>query len=272
MRVLAPVLSIAGSDNSAGAGIQADLKTISALGAYALTAVSCVVAEVPGKVSAIHGMPPSLVGEQIRLCFESFPIQAVKTGMLYSVEILKIVVETLSLFRSGLSAPPLVVDPVMVATSGHRLLEPECLEIYRRGLFPNATVVTPNLDEAAVLVGKKIVNRAQMLDAGKALVEEFGVAFLMKGGHLKEAQAADALLLPGGDVYWFEAPFVEGVSTHGTGCTYSAAIAAELAKGAGIVDAVAVAKRFVSGAVGGYLRWEQDGRKTDALHHFVNGV
>jgi len=272
MRVLPPVLSIAGSDNSAGAGIQADLKTISAMGAYALTAVSCVVAEVPGKVSAIQGMPPSLVAEQIRLCFESFPIQAVKTGMLYSVEVLQMVVETLSALRSNSGAPPLVIDPVMVATSGHRLLEPECLAIYQRGLFPQATVVTPNLDEAAVLVGQKIGSRAEMLEAGKALVEEFGVAFLMKGGHLKETMAADALVLPGGKVYWFEAPFVEGVSTHGTGCTYSAAIAAELAKGAGIVDAVREAKRFVTRAVGGYLRWDKDGRKTDALHHFANAV
>ncbi len=269
MNALPPVLSIAGSDNSAGAGIQADLKTMSALGVYGLTAVSCVVAEVPGKVSAIQGMPPALVAEQIRLCFGAFPVRALKTGLLYSADILRAVVDTLSELRSAEGTPPLVVDPVMVATSGHRLLEPESLGIYRSGLFPRATLVTPNVDEAAVLLGQSIKNRADLAAAGRALVQEYGVAFLMKGGHLKGPVAGDVLVLPDGLEHWFEAPFVHGVYTHGTGCTYSAAIASELGKGADLVAAVGEAKRFLSRAVAGYLRWKTAEKTTDALDHFA---
>jgi len=269
MTVLPPVLSVAGSDNSAGAGIQADLKTMSALGTYGLTAVTCVVAEIPGKVSAIQGMPPALVSEQIRLCFEAFPLKAIKTGMLYSTDIIRAVVETLAPLRACDGPPPLVVDPVMVASSGHRLLEPEALEIYKTGLLPIATLVTPNLDEASVLLDEAIKTRGELAEAGRALVREYGVAFLMKGGHLREDVAADVLVLPGGEMHWFEAPFVRGISTHGTGCTYSAAVAAELGKGACLVDAVGTAKQFISKAVCEYLRWENEGGQTDALHHFA---
>ncbi|MCX8512417.1 MAG: bifunctional hydroxymethylpyrimidine kinase/phosphomethylpyrimidine kinase, partial [Chthoniobacteraceae bacterium] len=130
MHSLPPVLSIAGSDNSAGAGIQADLKTMSALEVYGLTAVTCVVAEVPGKVSAIYGVPPSLVAEQIRLLFEAFPIAALKTGMLYSTEILRAVIRTFGEVAVRRALPPLVVDPVMVATSGDKLLESEAVAVY----------------------------------------------------------------------------------------------------------------------------------------------
>lgn len=242
---------------------------MSALGTYGLTALSCVVAEVPGKVSAIQGLPPALVAEQIRLSFEAFPVMAVKTGMLYSAEILRAVVETLAEMRPQAGTPPLVVDPVMVATSGDRLLEPESLEVYRTGLFPRATLITPNLDEAVVLLGRDIRSRAELAEAGRALVREYGVAFLMKGGHLKESVAADVLVLPTGEDHWFEAPFIRGVSTHGTGCTYSAAIAAELGKGADLVRAVGAAKQFLSRAVSQYIRWNKEGIQTDALHHFA---
>jgi hydroxymethylpyrimidine/phosphomethylpyrimidine kinase len=270
MRSIPVVLSIAGSDNSAGAGIQADLKTMSALGVYGLTAVTCVVAEVPGRVSAIQAIDPSLVVEQVRLLFETFPVAAVKTGMLYSAPILDAVADVLGgRLRSGVV--PLVVDPVMVATSGDRLLDPEAVAVYRERLFPLATLVTPNLDEAAALLGEEITSRAEMAEAGRALVDRYGTAFLMKGGHLKEESAADLLVDAGGGEFWVEAPFVRGVSTHGTGCTYSAAIASELGKGAGLREAVAAAKQFVTAAVSGYLRWTggAKGGATDALHHFA---
>ena len=269
MHSLPPVLSIAGSDNSAGAGIQADLKTMSALEVYGLTAVTCVVAEVPGKVSAIYGVPPALVAEQIRLLFEAFPIAALKTGMLYSKEILRAVIRTFGEVAARSALPPLVVDPVMVATSGDSLLENEAVAVYCEGLFPLATLITPNLDEAAVLLGEPITGRDALREAGHVLVKKFGTAFLMKGGHLKEAMASDLLIQLGGEEHLFEAPFVYGVSTHGTGCTYSAAVAAELGKGAGLVEAVGVAKQFVSRAVSGHLRWERSGQQTDALHHFA---
>ncbi len=269
MRTLPPVLSIAGSDNSAGAGIQADLKTMSALGVYGLTAVTCVVAEVPGKVSAVAGMEPGLVVEQIRLLFEAFPVAAVKTGMLYATPIVGAVVGELERQAACGAGVPLVVDPVMVATSGARLLEAAAVAAYRERLLPLATVVTPNLDEAAVLWGAEIASRAGMREAGQDLVREFGVAFLVKGGHLREGVAADLLVEPGGGETWFEAPFVEGVSTHGTGCTYSAAIAAELGKGRSLREAVAVAKTFVTRAVSGFLQWHSGSSRTDALHHFA---
>ena len=241
---------------------------MSALGAYGLTAVTCVVAEVPGKVNAIHPIPPEIVAEQIRLCFEAFPVRAVKTGMLFSSEILKTVTAVLAELRAHKDPPPLVVDPVMVATSGHRLLNADALEVYRSGLFPRATLITPNLDEAAVLLDRPISDRSQLCEAGRELVREYKVAFLMKGGHLKDDTAADVLLLADGSEHWFEAPFVHGVSTHGTGCTYSAAITAELAKGASLVEAVANAKRYLSNSIQGYLRWQKHSISTDALHHF----
>jgi len=268
MRTLPPVLSIAGSDNSAGAGIQADLKTMSASGVYGLTAVTCVVAEVPGKVSAIFGLPPALVAEQIRLLFEAFPIAALKTGMLHSTAILKAVVTTFAEVAAERPLPPLVVDPVMIATSGDRLLEVAAVTMYCERLFPLASLITPNLDEAAVLLGEPIEGKSALRDAGHVLAKRFGTAFLMKGGHLKEAIAGDLLILPDGMEHRFEAPFVYGVSTHGTGCTYSAAVAAELGKGAGLVEAVGAAKALVNRAVNGYLRWEKSGQQTDALHHF----
>jgi hydroxymethylpyrimidine/phosphomethylpyrimidine kinase len=268
--MLPPVLSIAGSDNSAGAGIQADLKTMSALGVYGLTTVTCVVAEVPGKVSAIQPIEPRIVAEQIRLLLEAFPIAAIKTGMLYSREIIVSVVDLLEQFagEDGRCKIPLVVDPVMVATSGDPLLRADAIALYRERLFPLATVVTPNLDETATLLQRPITSLAEMRQAGEELTTRRGPAFLLKGGHLREPVATD-LLFAGGEISEYRAPFVPGVSTHGTGCTYSAAIAAGLGKGLSLRDAVAEAKQFVTAAVTHFLRWEKDGHVTDALHHFA---
>jgi hydroxymethylpyrimidine/phosphomethylpyrimidine kinase len=254
------VLTIAGSDNSAGAGAQADLKTISALGGYGLTAITCVVAEVPGKVSAIQPMTPGIVAEQIRLSCEAFPVAAVKTGMLYSREIIEATLTALE------NVPcPLVIDPVMIATSGDPLLRDDAIALYRERLLPRATVATPNLDEARVLLGEPIANLAAMRAAGPTLVQKYGCAFLLKGGHLKSDIATDLLFLRDGAVHEFTAPFTPGVSTHGTGCTTSAAIATGLARGLELPQAVAEAKQFVSHAIANFLRWG----KTDALHHFA---
>ena len=263
------VMSIAGSDNSAGAGVQADLKTFCALGTYGVTAITCVVAEVPGIVSAIQPIEPRIVAEQIRLLFDAFPIAAVKTGMLYSREIIEAVADALqSAIRNPQSAIPLVVDPVMIATSGDPLLREDAIALYRERLFPMANVITPNLDEAGVLLGRPLASLEEMRIAGQELAARFGTAILLKGGHLREAIATD-LLFADGEMHEFSAPFVPGISTHGTGCTYSAAIAASLAKGSTLIDAVAAAKRFVTNAITSHLRWENDGRKTDALHHFA---
>ena len=274
MNSLPVVLSIAGSDNSAGAGIQADLKTFSALGVYGTTALSCVVAEVPGKVSAISPLAPDMVAAQIRVLMEAFPIRALKTGMLYSAEILEAVCEVLEEERLKKGAlPALVVDPVMVATSGDLLMEAPALEAYRSRLFALAMVLTPNLDEISVLVGQRVESREQMVEAGRRLVREFGVAVLVKGGHLREAMAADVLVGVSGDLEWYEAPYVEGVSTHGTGCTYSAAIVAGLARGLTLPEAVGEAKAYLTRCIREFLRWERaggaGGGTVDALHHFA---
>lgn len=264
-------LTIAGSDNSAGAGAQADLKTFTALGVYGLTAITCVVAEVPGKVSAIAPVPPEIVAEQIRLSFGAYPVGAVKTGMLHSRSIIEAVCAALERAFSQASSesrsPALVVDPVMIATSGAPLLEPDGIAAYRDRLFPLATLVTPNLDEVAVLLGRSVSTVEEMRAAGRELCKRFGPAFLVKGGHL-QGEAIDLLATPGGDLVEFAAARVKGVATHGTGCTASAAIAAGLACGLELPEAVAQAKEFVSRAIRDHFRWTRPGGgETHALNH-----
>lgn len=254
------VLSIAGSDNSAGAGAQADLKAISAQGAYALTAITCVVAEVPGKVSAVQAIKPEIVREQIRLSFAAFPVAAVKTGMLYSQAIIRGTAQEL---RKHSKKIRLVVDPVMVASSGDPLLRPGAMRSYYSELFPLADLITPNLDELSIIAGEKITTLAQMRTAGQRLADQYGAAFLLKGGHLRGKRAID-LLVENGRIHEFEAPFIRGVDTHGTGCTYAAAIAAQLALGKPLPEAVATAKHYLTSAIRRHLRWN----RTHALEHF----
>ncbi len=269
MRSAPPVvLTIAGSDNSAGAGIQADLKTFAALGVYGLTAVTCVVAEVPGRVSAIQAMDASIVRDQIRLSFDAYPVAAMKTGLLYSTEIIETVCETLEELFAKQNAPPfLVVDPVMVATSGDPLLKEGAVWIYKKRLFKLASLVTPNLDEVETLLNRGVQNVDEMRLAGLELTSQFEVPFLLKGGHLRQDIATD-LLFENGKVSEFSAPFVKGVSTHGTGCAYSAAIAAGVAKGMGLENAITHAKTFVTAAIQNSFCWKNHGGGTAALNHF----
>jgi hydroxymethylpyrimidine/phosphomethylpyrimidine kinase len=194
--------------------------------------------------------------------------------MLYSTDIITAVADVLDEFKIQNSKfkISLVVDPVMVATSGDPLLLPDAVALYRERLFSLATVVTPNLDEVRTLTGRTITSLDEMRDAGRELATRHRTAFLIKGGHLREATATDLLVLPGGTVHTYEAPFVPGVNTHGTGCTYSAAIATGLARGLDLPAAVGEAKKFVTAAITGFLRWEKDGRTTDALHHFAKGA
>lgn len=261
-------LSIAGSDSSGGAGIQADLKTFSALGVYGLTAVTCIVAEVPGKVSRIEPASARIVGEQIEVLAKSFPITAIKTGLLCSGEIISAVAKTIQDMRKTFASRiPLVIDPVIVATSGDPLLEPSAIETYQKELFPLASLITPNLSEAEQLLGTKIKDRGSMREAGIALEKKFGTSILLKGGHLAGDRAVD-LLFANGDVTEFSAMFVRGVSTHGTGCTYSAAITAGLAKGLSLEDAITQAKKFVSESIAQHFRWaSHSGETLQALRH-----
>lgn len=261
-------LSIAGSDSSAGAGIQADLKTFSALGVYGLTAVTCIVAEIPGKVSRIEAVSAKIVREQIEVLAKGFPIAAIKTGLLCSAEIVSAVAKTIpNLDKMSVTRIPVVIDPVFVATSGDPLLEPAAIESYEKELFPLATLITPNLDEAERLIGTKINDRESMHEAGKELQKRFGTGILLKGGHLAGEHAVD-LLFTNDKVVEFSAPFVHGVATHGTGCTYSAAITAGLAKGLSLEQAISEAKKFVTEAIMRRFRWtSRPGKNLEALRH-----
>ncbi|HEY4255890.1 MAG TPA: bifunctional hydroxymethylpyrimidine kinase/phosphomethylpyrimidine kinase [Candidatus Udaeobacter sp.] len=261
-------LTIAGSDSSAGAGIQADLKTFFALGVYGLTAVTCIVAEIPGKVSRIEPLSAEIVREQIEVLVKNFRISAIKTGLLCSAEIISAVAKAIR-GTDRMSGIPIVIDPVIVATSGDTLLEPAAIEAYEKELFPLATLITPNLDEAGRLLGTEIKDRQAMHRAGKELEREFGTAILLKGGHLRGRDAVDLLFIDG-KVVEFPAPFVRGVATHGTGCTYSAAITAGIASGLLLEKAIRRAKKFVTEAIAGHFRWASpSGKSLDALKHSI---
>ena len=263
-------LTVAGSDCSAGAGIQADLKTFSALGVYGLTAVTCLVAEVPRKVSRIEPATARVVREQIEVLLKNFRVGAIKTGLLCSAEIVCAVAQTIQNGKKKAARSiPLVVDPVMIATSGDNLLEPDAVEAYKNKLFPLATLITPNLDEAALLLGVVINDPRQMESAAKALAKKYHASILLKGGHLRGDNAID-LLFHRGEFTEFSAPFVRGVETHGTGCTYSAAITAGLASGFSLEQAIRRAKKFVTESIKRSFRWRHNSHRTiEALNHSI---
>jgi hydroxymethylpyrimidine/phosphomethylpyrimidine kinase len=256
-------LTIAGSDSSAGAGIQADLKTFSALGVYGVSTVTCVVAEIPGKVSRIEPVSAEMVRAQIEVLAKNFPIMAIKTGLLCSAANISAVARAIVDLGRG---RPLVVDPVITATGGDPLLERGAIETYEKELFPLATLITPNLDEATQLLGQKIASRESMERAGKELARKFKTAILLKGGHLSGEHAVD-LLFANGNIKEFSATFVRDVATHGTGCTFSAAITAGLAAGKCLEDSVARAKEFVTQCISNRIRWIGTPGNIDALRH-----
>ena len=238
-------LTIAGSDSGGGAGIQADLKTFAALGVHGTSAITCLTAQNPRGVLGIQAVSAKLVRQQIEAVFAELPPTACKTGMLYSTEIIRVVTE---LFGHG-KRPPLIVDPVMVATSGAALLKPSAVRTACEELLPLAALVTPNLDEAELLLGVKIRDEEGLRSAARDIVERFGCPALVKGGHLKGRREAVDIFYDGKTELLLSAPFVRGVSTHGTGCTYSAAIAAYLAHGERLTDAVESAKEFITQAI-----------------------
>jgi hydroxymethylpyrimidine/phosphomethylpyrimidine kinase len=245
-RVRLPIaLTIAGSDSGGGAGIQADLKTFTALGCHGTTALTCLTAQNPRVVLGLQPVRAAMVRQQITAVFAQLKPAAVKTGMLYSSDIINVVAD---FFADG-KRPPLVVDPVMVATSGAVLLKPSAIQALKTRLLPLATLITPNLDEAQLLVGHKLTTLEDLLDAAAELHQKFGCAALVKGGHLHLGGEAVDVLYDGREFTALRAPRVPGVSTHGTGCTYSAAIAAFLARGEKLSRAVAAAKRFITRSI-----------------------
>lgn len=260
------VLSIAGSDPSGGAGIQADLKTFAALGCHGMAAITALTAQNTQGVSAIHVPPASFVAEQIRMIFADIDVAAVKVGMLGAPDIVEAVAEALRP-HSGLK---IVVDPVLVATSGATLGDDTVIAAMRRHLFPLATLITPNLAEAARLAHAVPPGTRQTTEAlARTLWAGSPTAWLVKGGH-GAAETADDLLLDD-DPYWLSSPRIDTRNTHGTGCTLSSAIAAYLAKGADLRGAVAGAKAFVDAALRGAGRLSV-GRGAGPLDHFAGSA
>ncbi len=246
MKTYPVVVSIAGSDSGGGAGIQADLKTISALGAYASTVITAITAQNTLGVRAIQPVSSNVFRQQLMAIIEDFDIAAVKIGMLHSPEIVEIVVETLQKH----TFPYIVVDPVMVATSGDSLIENTTIESIKTNLFPLATVITPNLKEASLLLQCQIENVEQMKKAASELLIYGSQSVLIKGGHLKQDNMVDVLQLKNENhPHVFEAKWIDTNNLHGTGCTLSSAIATYLALGNEIVDAVGLAKNYVYQAI-----------------------
>lgn len=249
-------LTIAGSDNSGGAGIQADLKTFAATGTYGCSAVTCVVSEIPGAVNQVLPMPADLVADQIHILPQGFPIHAVKTGMLFSSEIIETVAKEITHLRALYPELRFVVDPVMIASSGDPLLQPDAIQCYWDQIFPLADLVTPNLDEAATLLGSRITSFSEMQSAAHALAAKLNCAVLLKGGHLKGDTAIDLLASPDSSLQQFDAPYFHNVDTHGTGCTYSAAITSFLAQKHSLPEAVQKAKSYITQSIRQHFQWE----------------
>jgi hydroxymethylpyrimidine/phosphomethylpyrimidine kinase len=258
-------LTIAGSDSGGGAGIQADLKTFAELGVHGTSAIACLTAQNPRRVLGVEPVSPKMLRLQLEAVFEELPPSAVKTGMLFSAENIRMVSQYLvgrgyrradSRSRSPRQnrLPPLVVDPVMVSTSGAKLLEPAAMKILKEKLLPLAALVTPNLDETKILTGQRPASVEEMREAARDIHSRFGCAALVKGGHLRGVSEAVDIFFDGKTELLLSAPFVKGVRTHGTGCAYSAAICAALALGHDLPQAVEVAKKFVTAAITGSYR------------------
>ena len=240
-------VTIAGSDSSGGAGIQADLKTFAALRVYGASVLTALTAQNTRGVQAIHDVPADFVTAQIDSVFSDLAVRAVKIGMLSRPETIRAVADGLRRHASGI---PIVLDPVMVATSGDRLISGEAVEILRSELMPLATVVTPNLPEAATLLGEaEAEHENEAVGQGRRLVERGARAVLIKGGHGEGRESVDHLIGGDGTLRRFAAPRIETRNSHGTGCTLSAAVAAGLAKGQGLSEAVAGAKAYVTAAI-----------------------
>lgn len=236
-------LSIAGSDSCGGAGIQADLKTMTMNGVYAMTAITALTAQNTIGVREIYDVSPEFLSCQIEAVFEDIYPDAVKIGMVSSAELIKIIAIQLKRFK----AKNIVLDPVMIATSGSRLIDEDAVEMLKSHLIPIADVITPNIPEGEILSGMKIKDHKDMLTAAERISSESGCAVLLKGGH-SSTDASD-LLFENGNAKWFEGRKIDNPNTHGTGCTLSSAIAANLANGYTLEISVKRAKEYISGAI-----------------------
>ena len=240
-------LTIAGSDSSGGAGIQADIKTMISNGVYAMSAVTALTAQNTTGVTAIMEVTPEFLAEELDNIFTDISPDAVKIGMVSSGALLHVIAEKLQEYK----ARNIVVDPVMIATSGARLISEEAVEVLKNSLLPMAALVTPNIPEAEVLSGRKIVTSEDMIKAAALIGETYHCAVLCKGGH--QLNDANDLLWKEGGYRWFRGERINNPNTHGTGCTLSSAIASNLAKGYELESAVERAKKYISGALAAML-------------------
>jgi hydroxymethylpyrimidine/phosphomethylpyrimidine kinase len=258
------VLTIAGSDSGGGAGIQADLKTIGANGCYGMSVITALTAQNTVGVSGIHGVPIDFVRLQMEAVLSDIGTDAVKIGMLFSPELITTVAEQLTKFHVS----NIVLDPVMIATSGDKLLQDEAIDALKKHLIPLADIITPNLPEASVLLGREITSPTMIHDAAKELCDLGCSNVLIKGGHFEGQDSNDCLFLGDtNEMILLPAKRIETRNTHGTGCTLSSAIASAIAKGYGIVEAVRAAKEYITGAIdsgAGYLI----GKGHGPVHHF----
>ncbi len=249
-RTTLPVaLTIAGSDSGGGAGIQADLKTFAALGVHGTSAIACLTAQNPKRVLAVEPCSPKMLRQQIEAVFEELNPVAVKTGMLFSAQNISVVAKFFSNSKLKIKNSKLIVDPVLISTSGAKLLQPAALKVLIEKLLPLAALVTPNLDEAEILAEQKISSPEDLRLVAREIHARYGCAVLVKGGHLKNSRMAIDVFFDGENELLLSAPFVKGVSTHGTGCTYSAAICAALALGHDLPHAVEIGKNFITEAI-----------------------
>ena len=240
-------LSIAGSDSGGGAGIQADLKTMTMNGVFAMSAITALTAQNTTGVTGIFEVTPAFLRQQIDAVFEDIRPDAVKIGMVSSSALIETIAERLKFFK----AEKIVVDPVMVATSGARLIEEEAIDTLKKELLPLAALATPNIPEAEILAGIAIENEEDMIKVARIISDTYHCAVLCKGGH--SVNDANDLLYAGGEARWFKGRRIDNPNTHGTGCTLSSAIAANLAKGFDMMEAVQRAKDYISGALGAML-------------------
>ena len=241
----ARVLTIAGSDSGGGAGIQADLKTLAALGCYGMTAITALTAQNTKGVQGIHGVPAEFLKAQIQSVMDDIGVDAVKIGMLHAPEIVDVVAWTIDHYQ----LKNVVLDPVMVATSGDRLIASETVQVLVRELFPRATLITPNLDEAVLLLGREISEASALETAGRDLLAMGAQAVLLKGGHLPGEDVVDLLVQSNNPSERLSSRRIQSRNVHGTGCTLSSAIAAYLALGLGLSEAVHCARQFIVQAI-----------------------
>ena len=257
-------LTIAGSDSSGGAGIQADIKTMTTNGVFAMSAITALTAQNTTGVTGISEVTPEFLGLQLDAIFTDIYPDSVKIGMVSSIGLIEMIADKLSEYKASL----IVVDPVMVATSGAKLISDDAIDTLKKRLFPLATVLTPNIPEAEVISGMKIETEDDMVKAAKEISSIYNCAVLLKGGH--KVNDANDLLFNNGNASWFMGKRIDNPNTHGTGCTLSSAIAANLAKGYDLNESVKRAKDYISGALADMLNL---GKGSGPMNHAfaING-